>query len=166
MPPSIEEMARALNVDQRPPVLSLPGLPALNACMGTLMDPAPPLEEAAALELSQLLKPRGCKLLDNDGRERGIVVLDQRAAVMLGALLLGLPREDAERQIVQGQPSDDCLLATSEICNNLTGPLNAVPGNEHVRSTALVEVNVGELPEVRHRLDLQVDGGRVILAMF
>jgi hypothetical protein len=86
--------------------------------------------------------------------------------VLLGAALLALPRDEAERQLRQDEPSEDALLATSEICNNLTGPVNAVAGNQHVRSTALVSVDVGSLPKPRARLDLAIDGGCVVLAMF
>ena len=92
-----------------------------------------------------------------------------RAAIRLGSALLALPKEEAERQIDAAEPSEDALLATSEICNNLTGPINAVAGNAHVRSTALVALTASEvehLPATRQRLDLLVEGGRLVLAMF
>jgi hypothetical protein len=88
----------------------------------------------------------------------------------LGAGLLAVPRDEALRQLKDNDPSEDALLATSEICNNLTGPVNAARGsngpNEHVRSTALTSVDVSALPKVRARLDLTVDGGKLVLAMF
>jgi hypothetical protein len=167
LPPSIEDMARALNGEQLQPPLNVPSLQALNDCMGTLMEQAPPLEKSAGQhDLALLNKPQACKLLDDDGRERGIIVLDQRAAVMLGAVLLALPRAEATRQVEESDPSEDCLLATSEICNNLTGPVNAVAGNHHVRSTALSSMDLTDLPTPRTRLDLTVDGGKVVVAMF
>jgi hypothetical protein len=166
-PASFEEMARALGADERPPVLALPSLHALNECLQTLMEQAPRMTVAVGgVALEALTKPKSCKLLDDDGRERGIIVLDRAAAVLLGVALLGLPGEEAERQVRENDVSDDALLATSEICNNLTGPVNAVPGNQHVRSTALVDADVGTLPKPRARLDLTIDGGNVVLAMF
>lgn len=105
-------------------------------------------------------------LLDDEGRERGAVVLDLTAALLLGAGLLGLPRGEALRQIKENDPSEDALLAVSEICNNLTGPVNSVAGNEHVRSTALANLDPARLPPSRARLDLTFEGGHVIIAMF
>jgi hypothetical protein len=70
------------------------------------------------------------------------------------------------RQLNDNEPSEDALLATSEICNNLTGPVNATSGNDHVRSTALTGVDVSSLPKLRARLDLMVDGGKIVLGMF
>jgi hypothetical protein len=166
-PASFEEMARALGADERPPVLALPSLHALNDCLQTLMEQAPKLTASVGeLALETLTGPKACKLLDDDGRERGIIVLDLAAAVLLGAALLALPPDEAERQVREGDASEDALLATSEICNNLTGPVNAVPGNQHVRSTALVGVDVGALPKPRARLDLTIDGGNIVVAMF
>lgn len=148
-------------------LLGLPTLVALGDCLSTLMDAAPKLEVVPGEPLLwKLREPRACRLLDDSGKERGAIILDLTAAIQLGALLLALPRDEAERQIRENQPSDDVLLATSEICNNLTGPVNGVPKNEHVRSTALTSIDVTELPQVRASLNLAVDGGRVVLAMF
>ena len=169
MPPSIEDMARALVGEQLPPVLNLPAVPSLAECLTMLMGSAPTLERAAEASLSELQGGQICKLLDDDGRERGAIILDLKAAVMLGAALLALPRDEALRQIKEKAPSEDALLATSEICNNLTGPVNGVSGNAHVRSTALVALSadgVAALPTPRARLDLLVEGGRLVLAMF
>jgi len=169
LPPSIEEMARALVGEQLPPVLSLPALPSLVECLTMLMGSAPSLERAAEAPLERLDSAQICKLLDDDGRERGAIIVDLRAAVMLGAALLALPRDEAVRQVQEKAPSEDALLATSEICNNLTGPVNAVSGNAHVRSTALVALtpdDAAALPAPRVRLDLVVEGGRLVLAMF
>lgn len=166
-PPTFEELAKQLAGEQLPPPLTPPSLADLNTCMSTLMDKAPPLEVLKApVNLEGLQEPHGCKLLDDEGKERGMIVLDLTAAVLLGASLLSLPRAEAQRQVKELQPSEDALLATSEICNNITGPVNSVPGNAHVRSTALASVDVGSLPRARSRLDLAVDGGYLILLMF
>jgi hypothetical protein len=165
--PSFDELAQALSGEPLPPPLKLPSLQALNDCLRTLMEQAPALEQASAeLALESLHQPLACKLLDDDGRERGVIVLDLTATVMLGTALLAVPRKEALEQAQSKEPSEDNVLATSEICNNWTGPVNAVSGNQHVRSTALVSVDVGALARPRARLDLTVDGGNVIVAMF
>jgi hypothetical protein len=169
LPPSIEDMARALVGEQAPPVLSPPALPAIAECLAMLVGSAPELQPVPEVPLGQIQAGQVCKLLDDDGRERGAIILDLRAAIRLGSALLALPKEEAERQIDAAEPSEDALLATSEICNNLTGPINAVAGNAHVRSTALVALTASEvehLPATRQRLDLLVEGGRLVLAMF
>jgi hypothetical protein len=167
--PSFEELARAFAGEQLPPVLGLPSIASVTDCFTMLMGTAPELEQSPEIAFESLERGHICKLLDDDGRERGAIMLDLKAAVMLGAALLALPREEALRQVSESEPSEDALLATSEICNNLTGPINAVSGNAHVRSTALTalgEADVGALPKPRGRLDLVVEGGRVVLAMF
>ncbi len=166
-PQTFEELAKSLAGEQPLPLLGLPTLRSLSDCMATLMEAAPPLEQSARpAVLEQLTGVQVCKLLDDEGRERGAIVLDLRAAVLLGAALLAVPRDEALRQLNENEPSEDALLATSEICNNLTGPVNAVVGNEHVRSTALTGADVSGLPKARARLDLSVDGGQLAVLMF
>jgi hypothetical protein len=163
---SFEQLAKAFAGEQPPPVLALPTLVSLGECLTLLMGSVPTLEQAAAVPFASLESPHACKLLDDDGRERGAIILDLRAAVLLGAALLALPEEEALRQVRENEPSEDTLLAMSEICNNLTSPLNAVTGNQHVRSTALTGVEVSALPVPRARLDVSACGGRLVLAMF
>ena len=163
---SFEELAKAVAGEQPLPLLTLPTLPSLIECFRTLMGSAPPLELAAALPFDRLDRAQACKLLDDEGRERGAIVLDLKAAVMLGAALLALPSEEALRQVRENEPSEDALLAMSEICNNLTGPVNAIAGNQHVRSTKLTGVDVSELPTPRARLDLAAAGGHLAVVMF
>jgi hypothetical protein len=167
---SLEELAKSISGEQPLPILALPTLRSLSECLQTLLEAPPPLEEQKPTPLGSLTGPLACKLLDDEGRERGAIVMDLRAALLLGAGLLAVPRDEALRQLKANEPSEDALLATSEICNNLTGPVNAAPGagtsNDHVRSTALTSVDVSALPKIRARLDLSIDGGKIILAMF
>jgi hypothetical protein len=164
---SFEELAKSLTGEQPLPLLGLPTLRRLSDCLATLMDAAPALEQnSRSSALEDLVGLQVCKLLDDEGRERGAILLDLRAAVLLGAALLAVPRDEALRQLNENEPSEDALLATSEICNNLTGPVNAVEGNEHVRSTALTSADVSGLPKARARLDLSVDGGQLVFMMF
>jgi hypothetical protein len=163
---SFEELAKAMAGDQPLSLLTLPTLASLSECLATLMGSVPTIERSAAVPLSDLASPHVCRLLDDDGKERGAIILDLKGAVLLGAALLSLPEDEALRQVRENQPSEDALLAMSEICNNLTGPMNAIAGNQHVRSTALTGVDVSSLPAARARLDLSVGGGRLVLAMF
>jgi hypothetical protein len=163
---SLEEIARSIAGEQPLPVMNLPSVRGLSECLETLLEAPPPLEPSKEIAFANLAKPLACKLLDDEGRERGAILLDLRAALLLGAGLLALPRDEALRQLKDNEPSEDALLATSEICNNLTGPVNTVPGNAHVRSTVLASVDVSTLPKPRARLDLTVDGGMIIIAMF
>jgi hypothetical protein len=163
---SFEELAKSLAGEAPLPVLALPTLASLGECLTVLMGSVPTLEQAPAVPLASLKIPYACKFLDDDGRERGAIILELRAAVLLGAALLALPEDEALRQVRENEPSEDALLAMSEICNNLTSPLNAVAGNQHVRSTALTGVDVSSLPAPRARLDVSACGGRLVLAMF
>jgi hypothetical protein len=163
---SFEELAKAMVGEQAPPVLSAPSVRSLSDCVAGLLESPPPLEPTKEISLDGLTNPQACKLLDDEGRERGAIILDLRAALLLGAGLLAVPRDEALRQLKENEPSEDALLATSEICNNLTGPINAVPGNAHVRSTAMTGVDVSTLPKLRARLDLMVDGGKLVIALF
>lgn len=165
-PPSFEELAKSLAGEQLPPVLTAPSLPSVSECLATLMGSAPDLQRTGDKPFDALDRPYGCKLLDDEGGERGMILMDLRAAVLLGAALLALPRDEALRQVSENDPSEDALLAMSEICNNLTGPVNAVQGNAHVRSTALASLDVSALPRPRARMDLAVEGGVLILAMY
>jgi len=165
---SLEELARAIAGEQPLPMMNPPALRGLTECLAMLLETPPPLEPGKGKELvlDTLTHPFACKLLDDEGRERGAIIMDLRAALLLGAGLLALPRDEALRQLKDNEPSEDALLASSEICNNLTAPVNAVPGNPHVRSTVLASVDVSTLPKTRARLDFTVDGGVLIFAMF
>jgi len=163
---SLEDLARSIAGEQPLPVMNLPAMRGLTDCLGMLLESPPPLEPRKETPYDELTHPLACKLLDDEGRERGAVIMDLRAALLLGAGLLALPRDEALRQLKDNEPSEDALLASSEICNNLTAPVNAVAGNPHVRSTVLVSVDVSTLPKARGRLDFTVDGGVIIFAMF
>jgi hypothetical protein len=164
--PSFEELARSIAGDQLSPVLDLPSVPSVSECLATLMGSAPDVQREPARAFQALDRPHGCKLLDDEGGERGMILMDLRAAVLLGAALLAVPRDEALRQLSEDDPSEDALLAMSEICNNLTGPISALKGNTHVRSTALARVDVSALPNPRARLDLAIEGGVLIVAMY
>jgi hypothetical protein len=163
---SLEDLARSIAGDQPLPVMGLPAQGGLTECLAMLLESAPPLERCKESPFDKLAHPLACKLLDDEGRERGAILMDLRAALLLGAGLLALPRDEALKQLTDNEPSADALLASSEICNNLTAPVNEVPGNPHVRSTVLASVDVSTLPKPRARLDFAIDGGFIVFAMF
>jgi hypothetical protein len=164
--PSFEQLAPSRAGQDPLPVLGVPSVMGLIECLETLVSDAPALDPVGEVAFESLDRPHLCRLLDDEGRERGAIIFDLTAAMLLGAALLALPREEALRQVNDNEPSEDALLAMSEICNSLTGPINGVPGNEHVRSTAMSSADVSALPRPRARLDLSVDGGALVLAMF
>lgn len=164
--PSFDDLARAVAGEQPLPVLSLPTQASLGECLEMLTGSALPLNRVESIAFNSLDRPHACKLLDDEGRERGVILFDLKAAVLLGAALLSVPQEEALRQIREDDVSEDALLAMSEVCNNLTGPVNSAAGNEHVRSTALAAIDVTSLPRPRARLDLSYAGGSLVLAMF
>lgn len=166
LPQTFEELAKAVVGEQLQPPLAPPPVASLGECLTTLLGVKPTLETSPEVPFERLRQPYCCQLLDDEGATRGVIVLDLKGAVQLGAMLLGLPSAEAERQIGASEPTEDTLLAVSEICNNLTGPVNATAGNQHVRSTALSPLDVATLPKPRARLDLRVDGGYLILAMY
>lgn len=167
VPPSLAEVAKILGGEMELPALGLPAPDALNECLRSMMESAPPLQRLARPPaLDTLAGPKACRLMDEEGRERGALVLDVTAAALLGSALLALPREEALEQARENRVSADALLAVSEICNCLAAPINAVAGNPQIHVTALEDLDVAALPKLRARLELGVEEGVLVVAMF
>jgi hypothetical protein len=101
-------------------------------------------------------------LVDDENAEVGGILCDVEAVVRLGGALLMLPRSEIDAQVSAGAPNDDVKMATSEIFNNLSGPVNDVPGNPHVRAqpiAALAERVPEWLESARMRLVCAHPGG-------
>jgi len=73
-------------------------------------------------------------LVDDQNAEVGGIFCDAEAAIRLGGGLLMLSRSEIDAQVAAQMPSDEAMLSMSEICNNLSAPLNEIPGNLHVRA--------------------------------
>jgi hypothetical protein len=107
-------------------------------------------------------------LLDDESNPVGAFVLDTRATAELGGTLLGIPGPGIREQIESGEASTDAVEAASEICNNLSGVVNRVSPDCHVRTQALCVYTPGavEWLAVRPARSLCVavgDGGRMWL---
>ena len=105
-------------------------------------------------------------LVDDQNEEVGGILCDAETAVRLGGALLMLSRSEIDAQVSAGEPSDESKLSMSEICNNLSGPLNEIPGNMHVRAQPLVSL-AERVPDwvkaPRHRLVCVHPGGGVLV---
>ncbi len=101
-------------------------------------------------------------LIDDEGKVVGGMVCDGELVARLGGALLMLARSEIDAQASAAQPSEEVALSMSEICNNLSGAFNEIPGNPHVRSEPLAPL--GErapewLPSARTRLACVHPGG-------
>jgi hypothetical protein len=127
----------------------LPGTQAVSACLRQLVGEAIHLEvvreklPASAVELSLL---DASVMIDDEGRDRVVVLSDHRATMDCGGLLLGVPKETIQELIRSGTPTEDLTLAMSEIFNNLSGIVNREPDNPHLRAEALTKTPVERLP--------------------
>lgn len=100
-----------------------------------------------------------CMLIDDDDREVGAMIGDLQATVRLGCELMGIPDGERDTQLKTGRPSEDVIEAMSEIFNTLSGPVNLLPGNMHLRIKALAELDVAEvswLVDARERVSLDL----------
>lgn len=100
-----------------------------------------------------------CMLIDDDDREVGAMIGDMKATVSLGCELMGIPDGEKDTQLKTGRPSEDVIEAMSEIFNTLSGPVNLIPGNMHLRIKALAPLDVATvswLADARERVSLEL----------
>lgn len=107
-------------------------------------------------------------LMDDDERFVGAIVMDIVATVYLGGTLLMLPEAELAKQVSMGQPSEDSVAASSEVCNALSGSVNNVADNVPVRTQYLEPLKIADLPwlkKPRVQMTLQDSfGGRIFIA--
>lgn len=106
-----------------------------------------------------------CQILDDAGEIEGLILTDLEATVRLGGSLMMTPADEIANQIVNAEPSEDVVDAAAEIFNNLSGVLNNVEGNKHIKvdtARPLVESEHPWLaePYVRHDFKF-AEGGRL-----
>jgi hypothetical protein len=152
------------------PPLRLPPLVVLVNVLKDLAGQEIPLKETRGAPPDWTTAPGryfAAWLVDDDGADVGGVLCDVEAVARLGGALLMLPRSEIDAQASAGTPSDDVKMAASEICNNLSGPVNDVPGNPHVRAlsiAALTERIPDWLETARVRLAcVHPGGGKLVL---
>lgn len=107
------------------------------------------------------------QLVDDSDRLIGAVIMDLEATVFLGGTLLMVPEAELKTQVRTRAPSEDSIAASSEVCNALSGSLNNVPDNAHVRTKYLEPLNATEFPWLRKpRVQMMLEdsfGGRVLI---
>ena len=140
-PPAPRPVAAPRN--ERPPALRLPSVSVVVKTLAQLSGQQVGLKEmkdAGAGLLEPEARFLASWLVDDQNEEIGAIICDVEVAVRLGGALLMLSRSEIDAQVSAGEPSDESKLSMSEICNNLSGPLNEVPGNPHVRAQPLVSL--------------------------
>lgn len=107
-------------------------------------------------------------LIDDSERLVGAIVMDLRSTVFLGGTLLMVPEGELNTQVRTRAPSEDSVAASSEVCNALSGSLNNVPDNAHIRTKYLETLNPADYPWLRkprvHMLLEDSLGGQVFIA--
>jgi hypothetical protein len=106
-------------------------------------------------------------LLSDANDEIGAIFMDLKATVYLGGTLLMVPEGELTNQVRAKKPSEDSVAASSEVCNAMSGSLNNVSGNQHVRTSFLTlhtTPTVPWLPSARKLLALEdTFGGKLLL---
>ncbi|MEE9393995.1 MAG: hypothetical protein V3W41_15960 [Planctomycetota bacterium] len=85
-------------------------------------------------EISDLKGSLAALCLDDSDTPVAVILLDFPAAVALGSKLMMMPDGQVDEQIAEGQAQEIVLEAASEVCNNLTVPINQVERNPHIRT--------------------------------
>jgi hypothetical protein len=143
----------------------------LSKCIALLVGNGVVVEAAEPLVIGPELQHCYAALLeDESGEALGLILMDLRATVFLGGSLMMQPAEQLEQQFAASTPEQDSIAASAEICNALSGAINAAQDRYHVRTCALEKLDLGHHPwatEVAARRDLGDSfGGRVaVLSM-
>ncbi len=108
------------------------------------------------------------QLIDDNDRLVGAILMDLQATVFLGGTLLMVPEGELNSQVRSRAPSEDSVAASSEVCNALSGSLNNVPDNAHVRTKYLEAFNLSDhawLKKPRVHMSLEDSfGGQLLVA--
>lgn len=145
--------------------LRLPAIAELAQCIGQLVGDNVSAKSAAPLKISP---PAGicyaAGLFDDAGVLAGVILMDLKATVYLGGSLMMVPSSQLEKQYRLSQPEDDSVAASSEVCNALSGVINGVQDQHHIRAGALELFDLRTMPwlaDPADRRDLEDSlGGR------
>jgi hypothetical protein len=125
-------------------------------------------ESPAQLDVSGSGKFYMSQLIDDNDRLVGAIVMDLQSTVFLGGTLLMVPEAELNSQVRSRTPSEDSVAASSEVCNALSGSLNNVPDNAHIRTKYLEAFNPADFPWVKKpRVQMTLEdsfGGQVLIA--
>lgn len=123
--------------------LELPPLAELGKCIALLVGNGVSVEATAALQIGpELQNCYAAAIEDESGEQLGLVLLDLRATVFLGGTLMMQPSEQLEQQFATATPEQDSIAASAEICNALSGAINAGQTRYHVRAGGLDKFNL------------------------
>lgn len=124
-------------------------------------------ESASPLDVTAGGKFFVSQLVDDNDRLVGGIIMDLQATVFLGGTLLMVPEAELNSQVRSRTPSEDSVAASSEVCNALSGSLNNVPDNAHIRTKYLEVLNLADLPWLRKpRVQMTLEdsfGGQVLV---
>lgn len=125
-------------------------------------------ESPAPLDVTGSGKFYMSQLIDDTDRLIGAIVMDLQSTVFLGGTLLMVPEGELNSQVRSRTPSEDSVAASSEVCNALSGSLNNVPDNAHIRTKYLEAFNVADFPWLKKpRVQMTLEdsfGGQVLIA--
>ncbi len=151
------------------PKLRLPRAQDFIRCIEQLIGSEVTAKEISAeFDVTSSEKVYMSQLVDDSDRLIGAVIMDLKATVFLGGTLLMVPEGELNTQVRTRAPSEDSVAASSEVCNALSGSLNNVPENAHVRTKYLEPLDGTEFPWLKnprvHMLLEDSFGGRVFIA--
>lgn len=136
--------------EERAP-MKMPDLSGVGSLLSQLVGETYKLKALKELPpISQLAGGVASKVVDDADRPVGVMLADMAAAIRLGGTLLMLPDNEIETQIATNLASEDVLSAMSEVFNNLSGTLNQVKGNLHIRSTPIETIDEEGLAPFRN----------------
>jgi hypothetical protein len=98
--------------------LAMPEVDALVRCLEQLIGSDITAQAAAKpLQVQAGKSLYGAPIQNQRGEVVAAVVLDLKAAVLLGGTLLMIPQAELNQQVKAGTVSEDCLAASAELCN-------------------------------------------------
>lgn len=153
----------------KPDRLTVPAAEALQDTLTALLGTELALSTVTKRPLPALNTLNGpcyiCQIIDDNGEIEGLILSDLEATVRFGGTLMMTPADEMANQIINAEPSEDVVDAAAEIFNNLSGTLNAVEGNKHIKvdtGRPLVESDHPWLQEPVARQDFTVREGGVL----
>jgi len=87
-----------------------------------------------------------CTLIDDEDEVIGVMVADLTCTVRFGGALMMVPDGELDQQLAKMNPSEEVIEAMSEVFNTLSGAINLVDGNPHIRTTPLEPFALRKVP--------------------
>ena len=134
LPIAHETGAAMAATEAHEPALKLPPAAAVATCLQTLLG-----KKVSLREVRSTFSPRSqdpfwfSRLVDDEGKEVGVIIADLLATVGLGGALMMVPPQELDAQRALKSPSEDVLSAMEEVANNLSATINQQDPSVHVR---------------------------------